>query len=77
MKGIDTMSDFSFTITEHIATLSTRGAWSLEVNKISWGGRPATYDIRKWSPDHSKMSKGISLTDSEFEALAGLFQPVG
>lgn len=69
------MSDFSFTITEHIATLSTRGAWSLEVNKISWGGRPATYDIRKWSPDHSKMSKGISLTDSEFEALMALGTP--
>lgn len=69
------MSDFSFTITEHIATLSTRGVWSLEVNKISWGGRPATYDIRKWSPDHSKMSKGISLTDSEFEALLALGIP--
>ena len=70
------MTDFTFTITEHIATLSTRGSWNLEVNKVSWGGRPATYDIRKWSPDHSKMSKGISLNEAEFEALLALGNPV-
>ena len=70
------MTDFTYTITEHIATLSTRGSWNLEVNMVSWGGRPATYDIRKWSPDHSKMSKGISLNEAEFTALLALGNPV-
>lgn len=70
------MTDFTYTITEHVATLSTRGSWNLEVNKVSWGGRPATYDIRKWSSDHSKMSKGISLNEAEFEALLALGNPV-
>jgi len=67
-----TNTEFTYEITEHIATLSIRGAWSMELNKVSWGGRPAVYDLRKWSPDHSKMSKGVSLTDSEFEALMAL-----
>lgn len=64
------MNDFSYSIIRHLAVLSQRGNWNLELNLISWGGRPATYDLRKWSPDHSKMSKGISLTKSEIDALA-------
>lgn len=64
------MSDFSYNIVRNIAVLSQRGNWNLELNLISWGGRPATYDLRKWSPDHSKMSKGISLSKSELDALA-------
>lgn len=64
------MSDFSYNIIRNLAVLSQRGNWNLELNLISWGGRPATYDLRKWSPDHSKMSKGISLTKSEIDALA-------
>lgn len=69
------MNDFSFTITNHIATLTTSGSWTLEVNMISWNGRKPTYDIRKWSPDHSKMSKGLSLSEAEYAALANFFQP--
>lgn len=64
------MNDFSYDIIRNLAVLSQRGNWNLELNLISWGGRPATYDLRKWSPDHSKMSKGISLTKSEIDALA-------
>lgn len=64
------MNDFSYNIIRNLAVLSQRGNWNLELNLISWGGRPATYDLRKWSPDHSKMSKGISLTKSEIDALA-------
>lgn len=69
------MSDFSFTITNHIATISNSGSWALEINMVSWGGRKPTYDIRKWSPDHSKMSKGLSLSEAEFTALSSFFQP--
>ena len=67
------MSDFSYNIVRNLAVLSQRGNWNLELNLISWGGRPATYDLRKWSPDHSKMSKGISLSKSELNALAEYF----
>ncbi len=63
------MSDFSYSIVSHIATLSQRGTWALELNLVSWAGRPATFDLRKWNEDHSKMSKGISLTREEVKAL--------
>lgn len=63
------MSEFSYNIVSHIATLSQRGNWSLELNLISWAGRSPTFDLRKWNEDHSKMSKGISLTRDELLAI--------
>lgn len=74
-KGFDTMTDFSYEIKQHIATISQRGAWTLELNLISWGGRAPTYDLRKWSADHSKMSKGISLTQDELNQLINVLTP--
>lgn len=65
--------DFSFEITQKLGTISEgKGGWNLELNMISWGGRPAKYDIRSWSPDHQKMSKGITLTKDELVALKNL-----
>lgn len=63
------MSDFSYKLVSHIATISQRGSWALELNLISWAGRTPTFDLRKWNEDHSKMSKGISLTRDEVKAL--------
>ena len=64
------MANFTYEIIRHIATISDRGNWALELNFISWDGRTPTFDLRKWSKDHSKMSKGISLTEQELDALA-------
>ena len=62
--------EFSFQITEQLKVISTsKSGWTLELNKVSWGGRPAKYDLRSWAPDHQKMGKGITLTDEELEAL--------
>ena len=62
--------EFSFQITEQLKVISTsKSGWTLELNKVSWGGRPAKYDLRSWAPDHQKMCKGITLTDEELEAL--------
>lgn len=63
------MNDFSYKIIRNITTISQRGNWALELNLISWDGRPATFDLRKWNEDHTKMSKGISLTRDEVKAL--------
>ena len=43
--------------------------WKKELNLISWNGASAKYDIRDWSPDHRKLSKGITLTISEMDRL--------
>ena len=60
------MNDFSYEITDHIATLSD-GSWKLELNLVSWGGRTPTYDIRKWNGE--RMSKGCTLKKEELIAL--------
>ncbi len=65
--------EFSFEITQSIGVLSeSKGGWTLELNLVSWGGRPPKYDLRSWSPDHQKMGKGITLTKEDIEALRNL-----
>ncbi len=36
---------------------------------VSWNNRDAKYDIREWSPDGDKMSKGITLSEEEITIL--------
>ncbi len=69
--------DFSFSIEKELGVLSEgKGGWKLELNKVSWGGRPAKYDIRSWSPDHQKMGKGVTLTKEDLEALKALLENI-
>ena len=65
--------DFSFSIEKNLGVISQgKGGWNLELYFVSWGGRPAKYDIRSWSADHEKMGKGITLTQEEAVALKNL-----
>ena len=65
--------DFSFEITQSLGTIAEgKGGWNLELNLVSWGGRPAKYDIRSWSPDHQKMGKGVTRTKEELLSLKEL-----
>ncbi|MCI1207996.1 MAG: PC4/YdbC family ssDNA-binding protein [Treponema sp.] len=65
--------DFSFDIVEKIGTLSeSKSGWKMQLNKVSWGGRPAKFDIRSWSPDYTKMGKGITLSEEELLQLKKL-----
>lgn len=41
-----------------------------ELNVVSWYGGPDKLDIRGWSDDHEEITKGISLTETEFHRLA-------
>ncbi len=67
------MAGFSYEITERIAVLSTATTgWERQLNMISWNGREPKYDIRDWSPDGTKMGKGISLTAEELSNLKGI-----
>ncbi|MBQ3799329.1 MAG: hypothetical protein II837_03435 [Treponema sp.] len=49
-----------------------KGGWRLELNLVSWGDRPAKYDIRSWSPDHQKMGKGVTMTAEELKSLKSI-----
>ncbi len=71
------MADFTYTIEETIGVLSTNAkGWTKELNKVSWSGRPPKYDIRDWSPEHDKMSKGVTLTDEEVAELKKLLHTI-
>lgn len=63
------MAEITYNITDELAVLSSAGAWSLELNLISWNNRSPKLDLRKWTDTHEKMSKGITLTDAEARAL--------
>lgn len=64
------MPDINYSITAHLATLSTSArGWTKELNLISWNGREPKYDIRDWAPDHEKMGKGVTLSNDEAREL--------
>ena len=69
------MAEFTFEIEEKLLVLSENDkCWTKELNRVSFNGAPAKYDIRSWSPDHTKMGKGITLTNEEFKALVEAFK---
>lgn len=69
------MAEFSFEIEEKLLVLSENDkGWTKELNRVSFNGAPAKYDIRTWSPDHEKMGKGITLTNEEFKTLVDAFK---
>ena len=50
--------------------------WTKELNLVSWNDREPKYDIREWSPDHSKMGKGCTLTADELAALKDIINEI-
>ncbi|MBP3385464.1 MAG: YdbC family protein [Candidatus Methanomethylophilaceae archaeon] len=64
------MVEFKYEVVEKIAVLSESSkGWTKELNLISWNDRDPKYDIREWSPDGTKMGKGITLSDEEVAVL--------
>ena len=69
------MADFKFEIEEKLLVLSeNEKGWTKELNRVSFNGAPAKYDIRTCRPDHSKMAKGITLSNEEFQVLLDAFK---
>ena len=70
-------NDFSFSIEKEFGVLSTsKSGWQTKLALVSWAGREAKFDIRSWSPDASKMSKGISFTKDELKSLKELLNSI-
>ena len=69
------MADIDFKIVKHIGVLSKneKSEWTKELNLVSWNDKDPKYDIRDWSPDHTKMGKGVTLTADEMQALEAAF----
>ena len=68
------MAEITFEITKELGVISeTAKGWTRELNMVSWNEREPKYDIRDWSPDHTRMSKGGSLTEEVMPKLVELF----
>ena len=64
------MADFSFKIVESFGVIEEGSkGWNTELNKVAWGEAAPKWDIRAWSPDHTKCGKGITLTDEGIRNL--------
>ncbi|KAA9021613.1 YdbC family protein [Niallia endozanthoxylica] len=71
------MAEIKFEIMKTLGAISTSPkGWNKELNLISWNGKEPKYDLRDWAPDHSKMGKGVTLTDQELKALKDLLNSI-
>lgn len=69
------MSEFTFEIKEKLLVLSENDkGWTKELNRVSFNGAEPKFDIRMWSPDHTKMGKGITLSNEEFLVILNAFR---
>ena len=66
------MTEITYDVVKKIGVIADNSAWETQVNLISWNHAKPKFDIRKWNVETNKMSKGISLTESEARALADL-----
>ena len=61
----------TFEIREHLGVIAEReNGWKREVTITAWNGGVPKVDIREWDPSHQKMSRGITLPETEAAALA-------
>ena len=68
------MAEITYEITKELGVISENAkGWTRELNLVSWNGHEPKFDIRDWSPDHTRMSKGVSLTEEEMQKLVELF----
>jgi hypothetical protein len=64
------MANIKYTIQEEIATLSVNSkGWKKQLNLVSWNDTKPKFDIRTWDETHSKMGKGVTLSEDEVRKL--------
>jgi hypothetical protein len=60
----------SWEIKENLGLLRVASnGWRKELNIVSWNDGPEKFDIRDWSPDHTRMTKGLTFNLREGQAL--------
>lgn len=57
-------------LVEEVAVLEEfASGWRQELNIVKWNGGEPKWDIRQWSPEHEKMSRGTTLFEYEMKKL--------
>lgn len=70
-----TNNEITFEVKMHYGVIqSYETGWRKELNLIAWNGGEPKYDIRDWSSDHERMSRGITLTEDEMRKIIELLQ---
>jgi len=70
--------EIKFEIKEAIGVITEHSTgWKKELNLVAWNGNPPKYDIRDWSPNHERMSRGITLTEDEMRTIFRLLKHRG
>ena len=66
--------EFTFEIKEYLGALTdvNDNGWRRELNLVSWNGGTPKLDIREWSADHTRMSRGLTLTEEQGIRVAQL-----
>lgn len=68
-------TQITFEIVEKIGVITEYSTgWNREINIVSWNGNEPKYDIREWSPDHERMSRGITLKEEELRTILHLLK---
>lgn len=68
-------NEVTFEITKELGVISTASTgWNRELNKVSWCGNPAKFDIRDWDPARMRMTRGLTFTEKEAKALLALLK---
>lgn len=69
------MAELKFEIIEKLGVLSeTDKGWKKELNLVKWNDYAPKYDLRDWSDDHTRMGKGLTLTNDELAKLKEILE---
>ena len=67
----------TYTIQDVLGDLSVAAnGWKKELTYTSWNTRDEKFDLRSWNPDHSAMTKGITLTKEEILKLKDILNDI-
>ena len=69
------MAELKFEIVKECGVLSqSPSGWTKELNLVSWNDREPKYDIREWAPEHTRMGKGVTLSEDEMQIIKQLIK---
>lgn len=63
------MVEIKCEILETLVELPEEKGYHMELNLVKWGSNAPKYDLRRWTDDRSKMTKGITMTKEELSIL--------
>ena len=70
------MGEIKYKVIKHIGVVGSNCGWTKELNIISWNDKERKFDLRNWTENHTKMSKGITMTKNELLNLKELLDSI-